>query len=923
MSIDDMIAADASRSRGVSAFCEGGALQQLQKSRLGSTSGQYGGLGGSATSLSVSQSTNVLGFQVEDFEPYNPNNNNNGEEEDTGDLPFSFEDFDSYLDEPSLEKGMGRPVIRTQNRRSASQTSQRVAASLLQNGSTTRLGRDLVNSSSRAARPANKSKSNSKSKLIGEEEDLPPWFPWIPTEKEINSLRVVELRAACAERGLIMTGKKADLQNRLLIWSTVQDRKRVKDRLTGLKDLIEKSKSKETLSEGYDVDALTNKRKALTKEKKRGRKGGNNRGVLGLVDESYFNATAAIDEEEEEEEEDEMAEEDNSMVNEASISRLSQTFNAPSSYFTNREVREMYLEAKNADQAGDRARAKAILHQLRMATPHDMRVVRRLARMEQEDGHLSTARDMLQQALEAAPDNAHLLHGLGQLERTAGNDYTAKKYFRRASKKDPSFPNPYHALGTLEHTHGNVRAALAVIKEGIRHCPQNHRLYHALGDVYLDASMLDLAEESYLQGIQHAPQWSKPFFYTSLSFVSYAQGHTRDCRTLLRQSLTINGGMHAQGVIALAQLEESEGNVAEARKVYRDAISSYEKRRRKRSPVRSKPLEKENVFDTTSLVDRKGNHYARSYAGDKWINVFRSWARMEEVHGTYETTHIVFSKAARLFPTNVSLLIEWADLQAKHGDTEKARLLYEAACHRAGGRSAGPYRLFAEFEMKRKNFVAAQSILLRGAKAVSDPPTKDNKGNKGKDGLARLLHTWGVDEYHLGSHTRSEQLFDEALRVTGPEVEDSATRSLILYSMARLEFSRKEYLLAQHCIGLSLKENLLPGGNSLIWKLWSEIAEKMENDELAKRCKEQSLLLWEEERGGAVSDLSRLLGERPGGADHSKTPTSDREGRLLPQRTGSAMKDMFRKTPWYDKVNSRPATLDADWYRGAKLWERE
>lgn len=494
-----------------------------------------------------------------------------------------------------------------------------------------------------------------------------------------------------------------------------------------------------------------------------------------------------------------------------------------------------------------------------------------------------------------------------------------KKFFRRATKRDPTFPNPYHALGTLEHTHGNIRAALTVIKEGIKHCPHNHRLYHALGDVYMDANMLDLAEEAYLAGLQHAPHWGKSFFYTSLSFVSYAQGYTRDARTLLRQSLEVNGGMHAQGVIALAQLEESEGNIQEARKVYRDAISRYEKKRRKRSPYRKKTkklsLEEDinNVFATSSLVDEKGKQYSRSYAGDKWINVFKSWARMEEIHGTYETTHIVFSKAARLFPSNISLLIQWAELQADNGDDEKARLLYEAACHRVGGRSAKPYRLFAEFEMKRKHFAEAQSILFRGAQAVAEQSSESDTCDKsGLSGLARLFHTWGVCEYHLRSHSRSEQLFDDALRVTGSDEEDSTVRSLILYSMARLEFSRREYLLAQHCIGLSLKENLLPGGNSLIWKLWSEIAQRMKNKHLVTRCKDQAALRWEEERGGTISDLSRLLGERDA--------NSSNDGRL-PERTGSAMKDMFRKTPWYSKVCTPSGRMDKDWYHGAKLWE--
>ncbi|KAL7537561.1 hypothetical protein ACHAWF_005808 [Thalassiosira exigua] len=917
MSKDDFLA-DATKikqSRLV-AFHRGGvSIGANNPLRLGSFSGQYGGLGSgeSSSRLSVSQSTNTLGFQVEDFEPYDPNNkrNNNGEKDER--LRFAFEGFD---ENESLEKGTGRPVIRTQNPRLASRTSQRVAASLLKHGSTTRLGRDLASvplaSSSRKARPANKPKL--KSHLIGEEEGLPVSFPWVPTESEINSLRVVELRAACAERGLIMTGKKAELQQRLMIWSTVQDRKRVKDRLTGLRELIQRSKSKRDVAENYDVDALTNKRKALTKVKKRGRKDiNNNRGILGLVDETYFNGTAT-EILEVEEDEDEEEQEYEGMVDEASISRLSKAFNSPSSNFSNRDVREMYIEAKVADQAGNRKRSKAILSQLRVATPYDMRVVRRLARMEQEDGNLRGARILLQEALEMNPNNVHLFHGLGQLERSAGNNAAAKKFYREASKLDPSFPNSYHALGTLEHTHGNIRAALTVIKEGLRNCPKNHRLYHALGDVYLDANLLDLAEESYLAGLPHTPRWGKAFFYSSLSYVSYARGRTRDCRTLLGQSLEVNGGMHAQGVIALAQLEESEGDVQSARKVYRDAISRYEQQRRRRSPIRSKTLEVEDVFDTSSLVDAQGNQYGRSYAGDKWINVFKSWARMEEVHGTYETAHIVFSKAARMFPNNISLLIQWARLQADHGDAEKAGLLYEAACHKIGGRSAEPYRLFAEFEMRRKNFVKAQSVLVRGAKAVAESLSDESNEAEGSDGnsrLAGLFHTWGVCGFHLGSQLRSEQLFEDALRVTGSGEGDSAMRSLVLYSMARLEFARGENLLAQHCIGLSMKENLLPGGNSLIWKLWSEIAEKMENDQLVRRCKEQALLRWEEERGGTASDLSRLLGER--GAQAS-------DGRL-PERTGSVMKDMFRNTPWHSKVCPPSGRMDKDWYSGAKLWE--
>ena len=125
-------------------------------------------------------------------------------------------------------------------------------------------------------------------------------------------------------------------------------------------------------------------------------------------------------------------------------------------------------------------------------------------------------------------------------------------------------------------------------------------------------------------------------------------------------------------------------------------------------------------------------------------------------------------------------------------------------------RSVEPFKLFAEFEMRRQNFNDAQSILFRGAQSVAESSESNVKS------LADLYHTWGVCEYHLGNIDRAEQLFNDAIRVTGSGEADANIRSLILYSMATLEYKRGEYLLAQHCVGLSMTENLLPGGNSRI-----------------------------------------------------------------------------------------------------------
>jgi hypothetical protein len=206
--------------------------------------------------------------------------------------------------------------------------------------------------------------------------------------------------------------------------------------------------------------------------------------------------------------------------------------------------------------------------------------------------------------------------------------------------------------------------------------------------------------------------------------------------------------------------------------------------------------------------------------------------------------------------------------------------------------------------MKREHFQEAQSILFRGAQSV----TESSDGSVDcKMGLAGLFHTWGICEFHLGNIARAEQLFNDAIRVTGSGEADSNIRSLILYSMARLEFHKGEYLLAQHCVGLCMKENLLPGGNSRIWFLWADIARKMENEKLMNRCREQAFLRMKEEEGGAASDLSRIFEERASSSSSS------------PGRMGSAMKDMFRRTPWYSKVCA-PGRMDKTWHDGAQLW---
>ncbi len=354
----------------------------------------------------------------------------------------------------------------------------------------------------------------------------------------------------------------------------------------------------------------------------------------------------------------------------------------------NYQLKELYLEAKHADQNGDIQLSKAFLNKLYQVTPHDTRVIRRLARLEIQDKNYDKGREILQTGLRVLPDDVHLLHGLGQLERSCGNWDKAREFFKEAIQACPTIPNPYHALGTLEHSQGNIRAATTVLRMGLKLCPSNHRLHHALGDLYREAKMLDMAEKAYLRGLKCLDaesatdgkqlNWSRSFFYTGMSYLSYDRGDLKTCRRWLRKGIDhAHNKMHSQGWLGLAQLEESEGNIDEARRVYQEGLGMYEKHR---------GIKKVKSPSMTSLGGGRSDRVRPPKLGDKWFQVYESLIRLEEKYGDYDSANNVYSQAATAFPSNWNILASWARFQKRHGNFDRARTLFELACRRAGNR---------------------------------------------------------------------------------------------------------------------------------------------------------------------------------------------------------------------------------------------
>lgn len=382
-------------------------------------------------------------------------------------------------------------------------------------------------------------------------------------------------------------GKKEELRKRLLHWTNEQHTRRVMERNafhgnpyqsslnqyndddTTLDTMDPSSSSQNskpptssinlgTMSTSSDdvvstdnIEPLINRRKALLRSK------------LFSFSKSKKDLKPSVSGDFEDDDDDDEEEESTMLLNVSSTqdirSNLQKTFDQKTLESTpnNYQLKTLYLQAKHADQLGNIPLAKKHLNKLHQVTPRDTRVIRRLARLEMEDGNIHVAREILQSGLRLMPYHSDLLHGLAQLELKCDNIDNARSLYKKALKSNPKFPNPYHALATLEHSQGNIRAATTVLRAGLAQCPSNHRLHHALGDLYREAKMLDMADKEYRKGIKCLESeeestgkdlsWSKSFFYTGLSYISYEVGNKYECKQWLRKSVEGNNVMHSQG----------------------------------------------------------------------------------------------------------------------------------------------------------------------------------------------------------------------------------------------------------------------------------------------------------------------------------------------------------------------------------------
>ena len=712
--------------------------------------------------------------------------------------------------------------------------------------------------------------SSSSSSMLGFDVSL----PYLPTRQQVNGLSLVELQRACQDRNIFYSDfqTQEELSNELLQWTSQQHKQRVHQRRqtsppkqqqqpqpkemkkTSLPSVVVSTMDMNNVD---TIKPLIHRRQALMaskttpKKKKNSSNNGSNKQEKKKSTKEY-------------------------------MSDLSKAFEAPSSLYSNYQVQQIYKEAKIADQLGNIEKSLSLLHLLKTATPHDMRIPRRLSRLYQSQGQIPLARSILQEALIQSPQNPHLLHGLATLQAKYYSSYdTAKELYQKAIRADPYMPNAHHALGTLEHSKGNIKAATEILRNGIQYCPDNHRLHHAMGDLYRDANMHTHAIQSYNRALdicsKQRKEYGKSFLHTALSYVMYDLGQIQESKGQLQSSID-NNPLHAQGWLAYAHLEQSEGNIKQARLVYQQAALTFEQHQQEKQ-------------------GRSPSH--------QWLRLYLSWAAMEEKYGDYHDANNVYSRAASDAFAHHSnhkyqILLSWATFQWRRQYYDRARTLLQISSTlpstEDNGQSTTPHRalpirLHGQLEMTSlKDYKAARNVLFEGARKLVDSTNSAilvSADTKEAIELAKLYHLWAMSEWHLGQFDRTELLIQQAMRLVPADDEHPANKEMrvaLLYTNARFMFEVKdEPILAQHCICLALSQN-----NQLphLWQLWGRVAKSVGDDKLSTQCKEQ-MKKTKRNNGSkdALSDLAVLLNVASPDADLTLN-----------------LDNMLRKAPWHNKL---------------------
>mmetsp|Transcript_20772 Transcript_20772/g.29167 ORF Transcript_20772/g.29167 Transcript_20772/m.29167 type:complete len:898 (+) Transcript_20772:162-2855(+) len=400
---------------------------------------------------------------------------------------------------------------------------------------------NLGKSTSRTSIQNNVLKDQGSYRKKYERSSVPAWFPYIPTQSQIEALKVKELKMACSERGLKKSGNKADLQMRLLMWTNEQNHRRVSERRKALRpqcttydvvnDLIhshEKNNSPYSndgpaqldtpYGPGSSIEPLINRRKAMLRNKDRSKK--KYMGTLGFVADSSVAPSMKGDKNSS----DIVRSVDSSVESVIGEHSRRQRIKRSKNVHTmtpeeeGEDVEVDYIDVNVDDKRGreyistlTESFYKNSHDELDPSSKHitnnyQVKQLYLRAKFSDQAGDLKSAKKLLHQLRRVSPNDTRVISRLARIEMQASRVHEARKILHDGLRIFPNNANFLHSLGQIENVCGYYARAKYYFSEAIRYGNAGFaNPFHALGTLEHSRGNIRSATAILRSGIKRCP----------------------------------------------------------------------------------------------------------------------------------------------------------------------------------------------------------------------------------------------------------------------------------------------------------------------------------------------------------------------------------------------------------------------------------
>mmetsp|Transcript_14148 Transcript_14148/g.23536 ORF Transcript_14148/g.23536 Transcript_14148/m.23536 type:complete len:1046 (-) Transcript_14148:183-3320(-) len=306
--------------------------------------------------------------------------------------------------------------------------------------------------------------------------------------------------------------------------------------------------------------------------------------------------------------------------------------------FVHPQVLKMFRRAQFLIRQGDNGVAKKLLERCLELNPYDSHSWLALARLEAKVGNIENARSLFQKGDQKCPDNIHILHAWGHLEQKHDNVEKAREYWSRALKLDPLNAYVCHALSNLEKRMRNYDRAGELLRDVVHKKP-TAAICVSLAELERHLGNPEVARDVLLRGLDRCTKELSKVLLALAWLEEDAFGRVEAGAKYVDQAMAVDSD-NIRVYVAKASLLLRQERVDEARRVLKKA---------------------------TELKSEDAQHYTM-------------WSTLElEASGDMgvETARGILEEGAKRYPGDRFLLQRWGTLEARSGNTDKARALFK------------------------------------------------------------------------------------------------------------------------------------------------------------------------------------------------------------------------------------------------------